>query len=141
MSRRGAARAVLFAAAIAGAAAARAEGAPLVPLVAGETHLALLDGAYDRDGWRVGVVRSRYGTVYHSGFHDYDGGEDEYAFDCAGRTYAYARRTQTLAGIVVDNRAFPPSRWASARFPAENKASIPAQALERFCALKGVPAK
>jgi len=35
----------------------------------------------------------------------------------------------------------PPSRWASQRFPVPVKGSIPALALERFCALKDAPAK
>ena len=41
-------------------------------------------------------------------------------------------------GAVVQVRTVAPSSWASLRFPAAEKPSIPALARERFCALKNV---
>jgi hypothetical protein len=86
-------------------------------------------------------VRQRFPQAYTFGSYQADAGEDEYAFDCAKGDYTYARRTLTLAGVVVDNRVIPPARWASQRFPTPPRGSIPALALERFCALKDVPGK
>jgi len=103
--------------------------------------LAALDSARDVDGWRLGIVRHRFPQVYSHGLSRADAGMDEYAFDCAKGDYAYARRTLTLAGVVVDDRVIPPSRWASQRFPVPPKGSIPALAFERFCALTDVPSK
>jgi hypothetical protein len=120
--------------------AAHAEVVPL-PAINGDIGLAALDSARDADGWRLGVVRHRFPQVVSYGVYRADAGEDEYAFDCAKGDYTYARRTLTLAGVVVDDRVIPPSRWASQRFPVPVKGSIPALALERFCALKDVPAK
>jgi hypothetical protein len=121
------------------AASGAVENAVLATLSPGEVAIALLDGARDSEGWRLGAVRSRYATAFRSGAVDFDGTEDTFAFDCAGRAYAYARRTRTLAGVVVEDRDIPRSRWT--KIPVDAKASIPAQAFERFCALKDVPAR
>ena len=120
--------------------AAHAEVVPL-PAINGDFGLAVLDSARDANGWRLGVVRHRFPQTLSYGFFQADAGEDEYAFDCAKGDYTYARRTLTLAGVVVDDGVIPPSRWASQRFPVPVKGSTPALALERFCALEDVPAK
>lgn len=120
--------------------AARAETVPL-PAINGDVGLADLGSARDHDGWRLGIVRHRFRQVTRFGLYQADAAEDEYAFDCAKGDYAYARRTLQLAGVVVDDRVIPPSRWAAGRFAAPPPGSIPALARDRFCALEDVPAK
>ena len=120
--------------------AAQAEVVPL-PAINGDVGLADLGSARDHQGWRLGVVRHKFLQVYNFGLYQADAGEDEYALDCAKGTYAYARRTMSLAGVVVSNQVIPASRWASQGLAPPPKGSIPALALERFCALKDVPAK
>ena len=135
-SRRVAAAAALAAL----AAGVQAQVVPL-PALTGETVVADLDSARDANGWRTGVVRSRFPNVYSFGHLQADGGEDEYAFDCRDGTYTYAQRKLLLGGVVVQSRAVPPASWASNRFPAAATPSVPALARERFCALTNVKAR
>jgi hypothetical protein len=99
-----------------------------------------LDTARDDGGWRLAVMRSRFAPMTF-GFVQADQSEDEIAFDCANRTYAYARRTLLLAGAVVRNETFPYGRGSSNRFAVAAGGANFALAAERLCALKDVPAK
>ena len=123
---------------LAAATAAHSESVPL-PVATNVVTVAVLDSARDQGAWRLGTVRYRFPQPVLYGAKQADGGEDEFAFDCATGTYAYARRTLTLAGVVVDERGFPEKTWASSRAAASPAGSVPALALERFCALKDVP--